>query len=478
MRIRLIISFLLLVLVTIGVFMFVIVPQNAQEVSNFITRNGLTGSEQVMTALEDYFQENGAWEGVDEVLRTSPRTPREGMWGQGVGQSQGRETRSEIPGLHLLLTDSDGNFVARTGSEEMVGDERLTHFELERGVPLDVDGETVGYVLVEGGQVFSHASEISLVSRLNQAAIIAVAVAVLAALLLALFLSYSLVRPVRALERAASQLARGDLSQRVEVKGKDEIAALGFTFNHMAESLQLAEASRRAMTADIAHELRTPLAVQRAHLEAIEDGVYPLTSDSLLTIEEQNHLLTRLVDDLRTLALADAGQLALQVSDIDLPALLRRVSARFEPQNAERGIDIQLSIGECPPVVVDAQRIQQILNNLLSNALRYSPDNGVIECRLWVQNGTSEGSDSVFVPTPNGQWVSLEVRDSGPGIEKSALPYIFDRFYRVDKSRSRAEGGTGLGLSIARKLAQAHGGDLIAANHPQGGAVFRLTLPI
>jgi signal transduction histidine kinase len=317
-----------------------------------------------------------------------------------------------------------------------------------------------------------------LLSRLNQAAIIAVVFAVLIALLLALFLSYSLVRPVRALERAASQLATGDLSQRVEVKGKDELAALGGAFNHMAESLQMAEESRQAMTADIAHELRTPLAVQRAHLEAIEDGVYPLTPESLLTIEEQNHLLTRLVDDLRTLALADAGQLELQISEVDLPALLRRVSARFEPQNVERGIDIRFSIAECPPVAVDAQRIQQILNNLLSNALRYTPDGGVIECRLRVQDGLHPGSDLQSIKPKKGRLVRIDVRDSGPGIEESSLPHIFDRFYRVDKSRSRSEGGTGLGLSIARKLAQAHAGDLTAANHPHGGAVFNLTLPI
>lgn len=478
MRIRLIISFLLLVLVTIGVFMFVIVRQNAQEVSNFITRNGLTGSEQVISALEDYYQNYGTWEGVEDILRSAPRTPREGMWGQRMGQNQGKENRPEVPGFHLLLTDVDGQLMARTGSEESVGNERLTQVELRRGVPLDVGGETVGYVLVEGGQAFSQASELSLLSRLNQAAVIAVVVAVLIALLLALFLSYSLVRPVRALERAASQLATGDLSQRVEVKGKDELAALGGAFNHMAESLQMAEESRQAMTADIAHELRTPLAVQRAHLEAIEDGVYPLTPESLLTIEEQNHLLTRLVDDLRTLALADAGQLELQISEVDFQALLKRVSARFEPQNAERGIDFRLSIGECSPVAVDAQRIQQILNNLLSNALRYTPDGGVIECRLRVQDSLHPGSDLKSVQPKKGGWVRIDVCDSGPGIEESALPHIFDRFYRADKSRSRSEGGTGLGLSIARKLAQAHGGDLTAANHPQGGAVFSLTLPI
>jgi two-component system sensor histidine kinase BaeS len=247
------------------------------------------------------------------------------------------------------------------------------------------------------------------------------------------------------------------------VKGKDELATLGRTFNHMAESLQHAEESRRAMTADIAHELRTPLAVQRAHLEAIEDGVYPLTKQSLTTIDEQNHMLTRMVEDLRTLALADAGQLELQTTPTDFRDLVKRVAARFEPQAAARQIEFQLSLGDnCPNLLVDPQRIQQILHNLISNALRYSPVGGRI----------------ILALDTHPDQVSLSVRDNGSGIPEDALPRVFNRFYRADKSRTRAEGGTGLGLSIARKLAQAHGGDLTVTNHPEGGAVFTLSLPV
>jgi signal transduction histidine kinase len=461
MRLRLIASFILLVLVTIFVFVVVMVRQTAQEVSNFMFRGGLTGNEEVVYALEEYFKAHHTWEGVAEVLRSTPHTPRLGMWAPRMGRNQGGNP--DLPKLNLRLADADGNLMAHTREAELGSEERLTQIELRRGVPLEINGETVGYLLPEGNQVFTTANESFLVSRLNQAAVTAVAVAGGVAVLLALLLSYSLVRPVRALTQAASKLGMGDLSQRVEVQGQDELATMGQTFNHMAESLQLAEESRRALTADIAHELRTPLAVQRAHLEAIEDGLYTLTRESLTTIEEQNRLLTRMVDDLRTLALADAGQLELQVTRTDYPELVKRVAALFEPQAADQGVEIQLSLGDaCPPLYIDSQRIQQILHNLLSNALRHSPVNGRITLEL--SNDYNQ--------------VTLVVRDSGPGIPDGTLPNIFDRFYRADKSRARIEGGTGLGLSIARKLAQAHGGNLSAANHPEGGAVFTLALPI
>jgi signal transduction histidine kinase len=240
----------------------------------------------------------------------------------------------------------------------------------------------------------------------------------------------------------------------------------------MAASLQHAEEQRKAMTADIAHELRTPLAVQRAHLEAIEDGVYPLNADSLATIEEQNQMLTRLVEDLRTLALADAGQLTLQKSTTDFPELIRKVAERYKHQADSRGIKIQLNLEDCPPFLMDSQRIQQILHNLITNALRYTPDEGLIHCDLSLRSAAGPGGGALL------QSATLAVRDSGAGIHPEVLPNIFDRFYRGEKSRARNEGGTGLGLSIARKLAQAHGGDLTAANLPEGGAEFKLTLPI
>jgi signal transduction histidine kinase len=265
------------------------------------------------------------------------------------------------------------------------------------------------------------------------------------------------------------------------VKGHDELAALGRTFNHMAESLQSAEEGRKAMTADIAHELRTPLAVQRAHLEAIEDKVYPLTMHTLSTIDEQNELLTRLVDDLSTLALVDAGELRLQTSLVEFPELIKRAVNSFSQQADERRIEVSLSLTACPPLNIDAQRIQQILHNLMSNALRFTPEGGRIQFLLNIvkhESGDINIGTQQNQPLDSLEWAVLQVMDNGPGIPSEALPHIFDRFFRADKSRSRSGGGTGLGLSIARKIAQAHGGELTADNRVEGGAVFKLILPV
>ena len=478
MRTKLIASFLLIVLTAIGIFVAVTIRQTAQEVNNFITRRGLTGSEVVVTELENYYENHSSWVGVGDILRSSPQIPR-GMLGQQLNRQIGQNQNS--PPIHLRLVDPQGVLMARTRPDTGVEEQRVTPFELNRGVPLKVDGEIVGYLLADVGQGFSSGNEISLLTRLNRAAIVAVTMAGVVAVVLALVLSYRLVRPVRELTQAASLMAAGDLSQRVDIKGKDELAALGQTFNHMAESLQVAEESRKAMTADIAHELRTPLAVQRAHLEAIEDKVYPLTMDALGTIEEQNKLLTRLVDDLGTLALVDAGELQLQFSETNLPDLIRRVTTHFRTQATERNIDINLDLVDCPLMNLDAQRIQQILHNLMSNALRYTPDGGSIQWVLNLRRQESIDKKSSSTPEQSGKvtdWIVLEVKDTGPGIPPEALNRIFDRFFRADKSRARVKGGTGLGLSIARKIAQAHGGDLTAANLLGSGAVFKLTLPI
>ena len=232
---------------------------------------------------------------------------------------------------------------------------------------------------------FTVADQTFLVGRLTRAAVSAGIIAGGLSLLLALLLSYNLMRPVRELTQAARRLGERDLSQRVRVRGKDELAELASTFNRMADSLEQAEDSRRALTADIAHELRTPLAVQRANLEAMQDGVYPLSPDNLAAVLEQNLLLTRLVDDLRTLALADAGQLTLERTMTDLPDLLDRVVERFQSQAATRQISLRLepeSKVAQYQISVDPQRIEQILANLLSNALRHTPDSGQITVRI------------------------------------------------------------------------------------------------
>jgi signal transduction histidine kinase len=364
----------------------------------------------------------------------------------------------------IRLADGDGNLLVDTSGGALPPS--LTQDELKNSTPLHYQENIVGYLVALGGIGSYLQDEQFLLRRINLAAFIAMLVAGGFSLVIALVLAYRLMLPVRVLTQATRRMAQGDLDARVPVHGEDEIAELGTAFNQMADSIQLAERSRRATTADIAHELRTPLAVQRASLEALQDGIYPPTSENLGSILEQNQLLTRLVDDLRTLAMADAGQLTLEKIPTDLPALVRGMVERFQ-LNASEG-KVQLSFhsfinSDSPPsmIMVDPTRIEQILNNLLSNALRYTPPAGEIN----VSVGYIPGSYQVTV------------RDTGPGIPAESLPYVFERFYRADKARSRAEGGTGLGLTIARQLARLHSGDLTVANHPQGGAVFTLSLP-
>jgi len=419
-------------------------------------RGGMAGLEDVVTTLEDYYHSNQSWSGAEQVL-------------MGTGQGQGNRRGSQgnpsgvggMMGQSVQLTDVQGYLIADSRILNVSG--RLDRAELEQAIPLQGNGETVGYLVHEGGMVFTSGDETELLSRLTNAAYIAAGVAIFFALLLALLLSSRLLKPVRALTQAAEDLSEGDLTKRVAIQGNDELAVLGRTFNEMASSLENSEQSRRAMTADIAHELRTPLAVQRAQIEAIQDGVYPTTDENLAALLEQNVLLTRLVADLRTLALADSGQLQLEIIPTDLGKLTTKVTERFKPQAAELGVEIIYTfLGSCQEINIDPGRVEQIIGNLISNALRYTPENS------WVK---------INMDCSHEQAV-LTVRDNGAGIPEDAQEQIFERFYRADQSRSRAEGGTGLGLAIARQLAEIQGGELTAGNHPDGGAVFKLSFPM
>ncbi len=460
MRLRLFAAFAIIVLVAVISVVIIARQGAASAVRTFMFRGSMIGVDELASSLQDYYAANRSWQAIEDSTIWPNATRGQG---QGHGMQAGQAT---MMGQRIRLTDEEGYLLADTanpGLNGTISTTRLSSSEMENATPLEVDNRLVGYLLPEGGMRFNQGDETFLVSRISNAALIAGLIAGALALLLASVLAYRLLRPVGELTIAAERMASGDLSQRVPIHGHDELATLGIAFNQMADALQQSEVSRRAMTADIAHELRNPLAVQRANLEALQDGVYPLTADNLSPILEQNQLLTRLVDDLRTLALADSGQLDLILTPTDLVNLVPRVVERFIPQAASRGIKIDVQLPKSlPKLSLDPQRVEQILSNLISNALRHTPDGGHIQVELSAKT----------------EQVSLTVHDSGAGISPQALPYIFDRFYRADKSRARLEGGTGLGLAIARKIAEAHDGSLTAANHPQGGAEFVLTLPI
>jgi signal transduction histidine kinase len=283
------------------------------------------------------------------------------------------------------------------------------------------------------------------------------------AFLLSYYLSNRISKPLSELSAATRGIAGGRYGKRVEVQGGREVEELGEAFNELSESLERNERLRRNMVVDISHELRNPLAVQRGHLEALQDGVIELDKNVLDVLMENNNLLTRLVEDLRQLSLVDAGKIELDLMPVDMGEAARVVASSFERELSEKGVSLNLEIAPgLPRVKADQGRVSQILGNLLRNSLMYTPRGGSI----------------TIAAEEKGGMVMTSVRDTGPGMDKEELPYVFERFYRTDKSRTRDTGGTGLGLSIAKGLVEAQGGSIWAESEAGEGAAFHFTLPL
>lgn len=299
--------------------------------------------------------------------------------------------------------------------------------------------------------------------RLRWSMLIAGGVGALAAGVTAWLVGRYITRRLQALAEGASAVAAGDLSRRVPDSSGDELGELATAFNRMADSLASQEEARQRLVADIAHELRTPLAVLHAEIEALQDGVTQPTPGRISSLHDETDLLARLVDDLRTLSLADSGQLSLQRREHDLAGIAERAMAAIATQAQRKGVRLELAVdGDLPPVTVDGDRITQVLRNLLSNALRHTEAGG----RVGV--AARAVADRAVVT----------VTDTGAGIPAEDLPHVFDRFYRADPSRSRATGGSGLGLAIARQLVRVHGGEIAVSSTPGQGSAFSFWLPL
>lgn len=283
----------------------------------------------------------------------------------------------------------------------------------------------------------------------------------------AYYLARRITKPITAVAGAAARIADGDLSARAALptharNSQDETAVLAHNFNRMATALETLESERQAMIADIAHELRTPLTIVQGQLDAMQDGIVPFSHDELAKLDMQTELLGRLIDDLRTLSLADARRLTLERVPTDLVYLARRVTDSFRDKAQTHGLTLTFrSPSAQAPLEADPDRLAQVLTNLLENAVRYTPAGGWVGVSLRTLPGAIE----------------LSVEDSGPGLPPEALRHVFDRFYRADSSRRRAGGGSGLGLSIVRTLVELHGGYVEVRNRSEGGAAFHVTLP-
>lgn len=332
-----------------------------------------------------------------------------------------------------------------------------------RLLEIDLDGAVVGYLTIpnfrpmrsELEHRFAHQQMESLLLT----AIISLLVAVVAALLLARLFN----RPIAKLAEMARQLTEGKFESRVEIRGRDELSDLAADLNQLAEVLEQNRSARRRWIADISHELRTPLTVLRGELEALEDGVRPMTQESVQSLSLEVKQLKRLVDDLYQLSLSDQGSLSYEKGWIDPEELLTGVVGGFEHSLQQQNLRLTLACcDEVPKLFADSQRLTQLFTNLLENSQRYTDAGG--EIKVW-----SESGEKIW---------RLHIEDSPPGVDATQLERLFERLYRVEGSRNREHAGSGLGLSIARSIAEAHGGSLMAQPSALGGIWITLQLPL
>lgn len=502
---RLMGAFLLVILLGSIVDAFIVSQATRTQFDRYVIQNGQAFARQLAPALTAYYARNGSWQGVEAVLQS----PWQGMMGMNndgwtgpgmmgdMGSNQGWGNGSDMGDMmepargntdswmangdmwgmmdiRLLLADGQGRVVADTLSSA-VGT-MLSPADLAAGYPLQLDNRQIGTLLAVSATQNVTSPGDSFLKSLNASTWLAGLAAAAMALVVGSLLFRQIVAPVKAVTVAARRIAAGELNQRIPVTSRDEVGQLAGAFNQMADALNHDRQLRQNMIADIAHELRTPLSVIQGNLEAMLDGVLPANPQEIASLHDETTLLSRLVADLRLLSLAEAGQLKLERAETDLGDLIRRTTDAMRPQADAAAIRLEADLPpNLPRISLDADRISQVIRNLVANALRHTPAGGSVSVRAFSNQQASQNKPAVVV----------EVTDTGSGIAPEDLPFVFERFYRADKSRSRASGGSGIGLAIVKQLVEAHGGRVwvespvfVPAEGTQPGTRFSFTLPV
>lgn len=440
LRFRLVASFALVILVTIGAVFFFINQVTQGEIRRFGEHADRMRIDRMEMELSGYYLHQGGWKGIQPFVE---------QWGNLYGE-------------RIILTDASGTVVADSEGE-LLG-ERYDSDSPGRSLSPPWQTGAIGtlYITPKSSPEVDFASLQILFRAIGRFFVWGGLIAVAIAVLVTFLLSRRTLAPVKALAAAAQRLGQGDFSQRVSVEDRSEMGQLARSFNLMAGELEQAEQMKRNMVADVAHELRTPLSNIRGYLEAVRDGVVKADTDTIRSIDEEAALLSRLVDDLQELSLAEAGELKLVCQAEDVSRLIMQSVAAERSRATAKGLSLSVEMPHgLPAVSIDSQRISQVLRNLLDNAVAH----------------TAEGSITVVVRQQDN-WVEISVADTGEGIPEEDLPNIFERFYRVDKSRTRATGGSGLGLTIAKYLVEAHGGIIEARSEKGKGSRFSFTVPV
>lgn len=441
-RWKLIFSYLGVALVTVLVVSGIIRLTSGQSLMNMIVEQQTA---QLKENLQAYYTQNGSLEGFMESLPLAPGEPP-GISPQGRPGGQ----IDALRGVRGLL---DAGYRALIPMPGYLIGASVAQGELKQIIPVDVDGATIAYILPDTRSQFSFSAEEELYLKRTTLAIgLAAAAGVLTALAMGLWLSGKLVKPIRLLTEASKGLASGELQQQVPVTSQDELGQLSATFNQMSADLLKADLERKRMTADITHDLSTPLQILSGYIEMLEDHQVSLTPERIEILKTEIGHLRRLVGDLTTLSTVEAGQLEIQLQPLQPAMLMERIYHAYQPIAARQGIALAFDPSSAvPSIIADEGRMLQVLKNLVDNALRYTPEGGQIHLSV-------EFTEKVH----------LRVSDSGSGIDAEDLPYVFERFYRADKSRSANAGKMGLGLAICKALVAAQGGVIQAESAGKG----------
>ena len=464
---KLLLAFAVVIVVGIGSVAVLANQRTTAEFDTYLSVGQQMAASHLADTAASAYGQSGSWEAVARAIE-----------GWSVG-----------PVGHIVVVDRSGMVVVDTTGQWRGRSAR--DLVLSGGTPIVVQDQTVGtlYALsgasgplfagrggppfgpMAGGMMGSGTpvdtlsqAESSFLDRVNRSLVLAAIGASLVALIISALLARRITRPLRDLARAARRIAQGHLDERIAVGGADEVGQLAQAFNQMAESLAQTEEARRQLVADVAHELRTPLAVVQGTMQAMREGVLPRDDPTIDAVREEVDNLVRLVADLRDLSLGDVGQFSVQRRSLDLSPVIEQTAAAFGAEAVAHQVSFSVDLAPgLPRLVGDEDRLRQTLRNLTANALHHTPPNGDVT----VQARALEG------------WVEIKVRDTGEGIAPEHLPRVFERFYRADPSRARESGGTGLGLAIVEQIVQAHGGEITAHSDGLGqGATFSLRLPI
>src|SRR5688572_3534426 len=446
---KLILAFLIIGIASVAI-LFTTARSNTK--SEFVRFLSDQTEKDLITQLSIYHLKNGSWDGVERIflLNEDPKQP-------GFGAVSEPADKRIVP---FTLADETGNVIISNETYK-VGD-RLPGPVLRRGMPIKENGKIIGILLLMHVPFEGRPREVEFIETTNRTLLDGALMAAIIALLLGVFLSRTLTRPIRELTRATQAVSEGDLSQQVPIRSNDELGELAKAFNKMSTELSRSVNTRRQMTADIAHELRTPLSLILGHAEAVHDGVLPPTRENFEINREEAARPEHLVDDLRILSLADAGELTINLQTIEPRRLLQEVASLYQYQTQKKNISLELDIASpLSTIEVDPGRMTQVLTNILDNAMQHTPEGGRI----------------IMAARQQQDRIELSILDSGPGLQTDEINHIFDRFYRTDPSRQREDGGSGLGLAIARSIVQAHGGQLSAQSEAGQGLKIMIRLP-